>query len=205
MLFQKGHKINKGRVPWNKDKKMSDAFRKKVSETTKKAMDNPELKERISQITKGRKHTEEWKKEISEKLRKAWQEGTMKGAKGKRWGCGFKERRKKKNFYNKLRRNKKKVIGGSHTLEQWEEIKKKYNYMCLCCKKLEPEIILTEDHVVPLDRWDGWIKEHLEVVYGCNDIENIQPLCRSCNSIKGIKIITFSKITFSNDYIQTSN
>lgn len=61
---------------------------------------------------------------------------------------------------------------GSYSFQQWEELKKKYNYMCLCCKQQEPFIRLTTDHVVPLSRG------------GSNDISNIQPLCRSCNGRK---------------------
>lgn len=74
---------------------------------------------------------------------------------------------------------------GSHTSEEFEEMKKFYNYMCLCCKKFEPEIKLGEDHIIPLSK------------SGTNYIENIQPLCGSCNSIKNVKIIDF-KLQFAN-------
>lgn len=74
----------------------------------------------------------------------------------------------------------KKKMKGSHTKEEFETLKKFYNYMCLCCKKFEPEIKLCEDHVFPVgDK-------------RCTDfIDNIQPLCVSCNSIKNIKVIDF--------------
>lgn len=68
---------------------------------------------------------------------------------------------------------------GSHTKTQWDELKTKYNYMCLCCKLQEPFIKLTEDHIVPLS------------VGGSDFIENIQPLCQSCNSKKWTKILSF--------------
>ena len=58
---------------------------------------------------------------------------------------------------------------------EWIALKEKYNYVCLCCGVPEPDITLTVDHVVPISKGGG------------NSIENIQPLCFSCNSSKKVK------------------
>jgi len=71
------------------------------------------------------------------------------------------------------------MINGTHTEEEWEELKKQYSYCCLSCKEKEPEIKLTRDHVVPL------------IKFGYDTIQNIQPLCLSCNVKKHIKTIDF--------------
>lgn len=103
-----------------------------------------------------------------------------------RWKGGISKTKNYKRFKKYEYQNRKLKAIGSHTLEQWQELKKKYDYMCLCCKQKEPFIKLTEDHIIPLSKG------------GADDISNIQPLCHSCNSIKHTKIInylSFSKAT----------
>jgi 5-methylcytosine-specific restriction endonuclease McrA len=74
------------------------------------------------------------------------------------------------------RKAKKLDIEGRLTVSQWRFLKIKYDYMCLCCKRQEPEISLTIDHIVPFSKG------------GENTIHNIQPLCGSCNKSKGSKV-----------------
>jgi|CXWL01.1.fsa_nt_gi 5-methylcytosine-specific restriction endonuclease McrA len=74
---------------------------------------------------------------------------------------------------------------GSHSLEEWEALKKHFNYMCLCCKQQEPFVKLTEDHITPLS------------MGGSDGIENIQPLCKPCNSRKSVKTLDFRSATIS--------
>ncbi len=57
--------------------------------------------------------------------------------------------------------------------EAWDELKASYGFSCLMCEKKEPDVELVADHVIPTSQG------------GKHDIENIQPLCRGCNSSKG--------------------
>jgi 5-methylcytosine-specific restriction endonuclease McrA len=75
------------------------------------------------------------------------------------------------------RRAKEKNAKGSFTLEEWQDLLKKFNHVCPMCRLKEPEIKLTVDHIIPIS------------IGGTNYISNIQPLCKVCNSIKGIKTI----------------
>lgn len=75
-------------------------------------------------------------------------------------------------FHQRNRKHKIRANGGSVSLQEWEDMKKKFNYTCQDCGKREPEIKLTMDHIDRIR--DG----------GKHIISNIQPLCFSCNSRK---------------------
>lgn len=69
--------------------------------------------------------------------------------------------------------------GGNVTIEQWKTLKQQYQNTCIRCKRQEPEINLEQDHIIPLS------------LGGKHSIENIQPLCRSCNAKKRTKHIDY--------------
>lgn len=66
--------------------------------------------------------------------------------------------------------------GGSYTEAEWQSLCEKFGHRCLGCGQQKP---LTIDHVIPL------------VQGGPNTIENIQPLCKSCNSRKRHRMIDY--------------
>lgn len=74
-------------------------------------------------------------------------------------------------------------IFGSYSANEWENLKAKYNFKCLSCGKKEPEVVLTADHIVPISNDNS-----------SNYIFNIQPLCRTCNSAKGDKILDYRPV-----------
>jgi len=59
--------------------------------------------------------------------------------------------------------------GNGLTINEWEEIKKNYSYLCAYCNQKK---ILETDHIVPLTKG------------GRHDVDNIAPACRSCNASK---------------------
>ncbi len=107
---------------------------------------------------------------------------------GKKGTCGgYKDGRMSNRKYFLWLHNKRnrqlKTTEGSHTFEEWEEVKKRFNNTCPCCARSEPEISLSIDHIVPVSKG------------GTNYISNIQPLCGSCNSKKSAKTIIYQPIT----------
>lgn len=92
---------------------------------------------------------------------------------------GISKTRAYHNFYSRRREAAKKRAAGCHTFGEWEVLKAQFNWTCPCCKRIEPDIRLSQDHIVPVSRG------------GSDNIENIQPLCRSCNSRKHTKIIRY--------------
>lgn len=73
------------------------------------------------------------------------------------------------------RQARKRGNGGSFTTMEWRALCGWFGGVCLSCGNSE----LTVDHVVPI---------HMG---GRNSIENLQPLCRSCNSSKGTRTIDY--------------
>jgi len=89
----------------------------------------------------------------------------------KKWIDKNKERAKQIDRKQYARR--KKAIG-SFTIKEWNDLKKKYNFKCAICGRRKK---LTVDHIIPLSKG------------GTNYIDNIQPLCKSCNSSKNNKLL----------------
>lgn len=157
-----------------------------VSEKLKGHVVSEETRKKIGLKSKGRHPTKEFKKghipankgkkfpELSKEKHPNWKGGSA--AKYKRWNDSNREKRR---FWNRLRRMRRVNAVGVHTLGEWDNLKAQYNWTCPSCKKSEPDIILTEDHIIPL------------IKGGSNNISNIQPLCRSCNSRKNTKIIKY--------------
>jgi 5-methylcytosine-specific restriction endonuclease McrA len=67
---------------------------------------------------------------------------------------------------------------GSFTPSEFKALCNQYGNVCLRCRKKR---VLVADHVIPLARG------------GKNDITNIQPLCRTCNGMKGADSTDYRK------------
>lgn len=166
----KGHKhteewkiLARKRKP-NLGKKLSEETKKKISESKKKnptkywlGKKRPGFSEMFKRINTGKRLGENHPN---------WKGGVTKDKKALSW------------LKNKRNRMKRCSIGG-HSYGDWENLKAQYNFTCPCCNRKEPEIKLTEDHIIPISRG------------GSDNIENIQPLCKSCNSKKHDKHIKY--------------
>ena len=69
-----------------------------------------------------------------------------------------------------------------HTKQEWDEMIAFFGYLCVKCGNTESEIV--KDHIVPI--YQG----------GSDGIDNLQPLCISCNSSKGPESVDY-RISFA--------
>ena len=172
---------HRGQRAWNRGKSFSEAVKRRMSEAKRGKHYSPK--------TEFKKGSIPWNKGLAVKSNNAldiWREnGGGVGEKHGNWKGGFNKKRYRKKWeqenkgkrqeYNRERRVRKLGAGGSHSSQEWELLKKRYNYTCPSCGKKEPEIKLTEDHIIPLK------------LGGSDYIKNIQPLCKPCNSKKHLK------------------
>lgn len=177
MLFQKDNKeykngfSGKHHTEESKEKNRQSHLGMKLSE---------EHKQKLSEARKGKKTSDETRKKLSEAHK-----GKFAGAKHPNWKGGITKDKKHTNELAKRwkskRRALKKGAEGSFILAEWELLKKQYGHRCPVCNRKEPKVKLTIDHIIPLSKG------------GSNYIENIQPLCKPCNSRKRQKAFKISK------------
>ena len=157
------------------DLRHSKESRNKISNKLKGKPKSEEHRKNLRLSHLGKKRSEEHKQNISRArigIKSVTKEGKERlsklrtGERNPNWKGGITP------FYQQLRKQKLKENGGSHTLGEWETLKAQYNWTCFHCNKVEPDIILTKDHIIPVSKG------------GSDNIENIQPLCRKCNSKK---------------------
>jgi uncharacterized protein YdaU (DUF1376 family) len=67
---------------------------------------------------------------------------------------------------------------GRHTAEQWAQLLDACEHRCLRCGEIKP---LTKDHIQPI------------YCDGSDAIDNLQPLCGTCNSAKGLQTIDYRR------------
>jgi len=92
-------------------------------------------------------------------------------------GLVFRPTKQPKRNAAQRRLEREAAADGHFTLEEWENLKFRYDGQCLRCGDVEGQIV--PDHIRPLYR------------KGSGLIENIQPLCSKCNIWKGLKIIDY--------------
>lgn len=77
----------------------------------------------------------------------------------------------------RVKRRRARRLGaiGSHTVEQFYQLCSRLDWCCSYCNSKLDNRTVTEDHIIPLSKG------------GSDDIENIAPACRYCNTQKGAR------------------
>lgn len=185
LLKEARKKIKRGPLSDETKKKIGDANRKQISFECdycgKESSDKP------SSYKKKKRHfcsTECYSKFRIEKM-SFFEQNSYKGVRKKGENKQVYHRNYCKNnpeniAHLKARRYaREKNAEGSHTLKEWNELKKHFNNCCAICGESKK---LTKDHIMPLS--EG----------GSDYIKNIQPLCKNCNSRKWKHINTYPEL-----------
>jgi len=174
--------------------KISDVTKKKISDTLKKKGIKPIKRFDITGKKRSKEYLKRWKesyyKRNGEVVKKCPQcSRTFRVSPSHTWRkycskiCHNKGMYKGDEFrriYSQVSTQKRIALkiknGGFTTFGEWENLKAQYNWTCPICKRKEPIIKLTMDHIIPLSKG------------GSSNVENIQPLCKSCNCRKGNRL-----------------
>jgi 5-methylcytosine-specific restriction endonuclease McrA len=159
----------------------------------KRRKSDPEYAERSRAYH--REHTKRWRKENPEKVKESDKKQYRKiantpelRAKYTKYQRDSRQARQKSDpeFHQHLMslakrgQHKRRAImaetDGTYTQSEWDRLCEYYNHSCVKCSASGP---LTVDHVIPVTK------------QGRNVINNLQPLCRSCNSQKHTKIADY--------------
>lgn len=84
--------------------------------------------------------------------------------------------REKVNAQTQRQRARRRASEGSYSTAEWDALRAQYQHRCLACGE---QRLLTPDHIVPISKG------------GTSYIENIQPLCLSCNHRKSTQTIDY--------------
>jgi 5-methylcytosine-specific restriction endonuclease McrA len=153
--------------------------KKKEQDYAKEYNSRPEVKDRRKKQRKTdtrKSYEEEYRKTDARKQSlKKYNSSDKRAETNKKYLASDKGKRNIKKYVAK-RMALRHSAEGSYTQDEWEALCVRYDYKCLSCRKKKP---LTVDHIKPLSKG------------GTNYIDNIQPLCKPCNSSKGNKTIDY--------------
>lgn len=158
----------------------------KARERFRRWVENNPEKARASRRESDRR----WKNNNPEKARESAHRSYRKNPEKRienvrRWRANNPEKMREKGIVDVHRRRARKLkTTGAFTTEQFNALCAHFRHHCLKCGRPRK---LTPDHVIPLAWADR--PEFAEVALG--DIDNIQPLCRSCNCRKNAKHVDY--------------
>jgi 5-methylcytosine-specific restriction endonuclease McrA len=135
--------------------------------------ENPEMRQRRAEYAKRRYKTKRMNRPVTTRVYEVLESNKEKREYDRRWRQLNAERYR---ALKQRRRARQANAEGYFTPDEWAGLCERYEHKCVCCGKRKS---LTVDHVVPISRG------------GTNFIENIQPLCVSCNSTKHANIIDY--------------